>query len=175
MRKLSVAIVAAAALSPAAIAQAKPTPRAHSGSSANQACHQLRHDLGVAKFRLTYGTNHNHANAMGKCRSAERQALRDDQSNAATSCKAERAEDPGAFADKYGTGKKGRNALGKCVSQTASASATARHEATENAARACRRERADDPGAFADKYGTGKRKRNAFGKCVSAAVKTHTT
>jgi hypothetical protein len=174
MRKLSVAIVAAAALSPAAMAQAKPAPQAHQGSSANQACHQLRHDLGVAKFRMTYGTNHNRANAMGKCRSAERRALRDDRANAATTCKDERAADPTAFADKYGTGKNGRNALGKCISKTAAASADARHEATENAARACRRERGDDPDAFADKYGTGKHKRNAFGKCVSAAVREHT-
>ena len=35
------------------------------------------------------------------------------------------------------------------------------------AAKACAAERALDPAAFADRYGTNENKRNAFGKCVS--------
>ncbi len=44
---------------------------------------------------------------------------REEFANAAEECKAERAEDPEAFTEKYGKGKKKkRNALGKCVSAT---------------------------------------------------------
>jgi hypothetical protein len=40
-----------------------------------------------------------------------------------------------------------------------------------SAAKACKAERATDPAAFKAKYGTNKRKSNAFGKCVSATAK----
>jgi hypothetical protein len=39
--------------------------------------------------------------------------------------------------------------------------------AENNAAKACRSERAQDPTAFKNKYGTNANKSNAFGKCVS--------
>src|SRR3712207_8914613 len=38
----------------------------------------------------------------------------------------------------------------------------------KNAAQECRAERQADPSAFAEKYGTNRNKRNAFGKCVSS-------
>ena len=41
--------------------------------------------------------------------------------NAAKACKAERAADPAAFAEKYGKNKNKKNAFGKCVSQTVKA------------------------------------------------------
>ncbi len=44
-------------------------------------------------------------------------------------------------------------------------------QATKNAAKACKAERALDPAAFKTKYGTNANKSNAFGKCVSGKVK----
>jgi len=43
----------------------------------------------------------------------------------------------------------------------------AAEEAAKNAAQACRAERDLDEDAFAEKYGTNKNGKNAFGKCVS--------
>jgi len=37
------------------------------GTAPGQACKQLRADMGIAAFRAAYGTNHNGANAFGKC------------------------------------------------------------------------------------------------------------
>ena len=42
--------------------------------------------------------------------------------NAAKQCKAEQAQDPAAFKQKYGTNKNKKNAFGKCVSQKEHAS-----------------------------------------------------
>jgi hypothetical protein len=104
-------------------------------------------------------------------------------SNAATQtasqlCRAERGTTDAtraAFATKYGTNKNKKNAFGKCVSQQAKvqraqAEGTANDAAEVAAAKACSAERgttAASRAAFADKYGTNKNKRNAFGKCVS--------
>ena len=79
-----------------------------------------------AAFKTKYGSNGSGANAFGKCVSqkasskAKKEISTEVQAdvNAAKSCKAERAADKSAFAEKYGTG---RNAFGKCVSQTAKA------------------------------------------------------
>ena len=68
----------------------------------------------------------------------------------------------------YGTNANGKNAFGKCVSQKAKAQSQDEEQATENAAKACKAERANDASAFADKYGKTK---HAFGKCVSSKVK----
>ena len=40
------------------------------GLNAAQACKKLRSDMGATAFRIKYGTNHNGANAFGKCVSA---------------------------------------------------------------------------------------------------------
>jgi hypothetical protein len=73
-----------------------------------------------AAFRQNYGTNHNGANAFGKCLSRKVNAdIRKDTTefkNAAKECKAERRADPAAFRQQYGNNHNGRNALGKCVS-----------------------------------------------------------
>jgi hypothetical protein len=77
-----------------------------------------------AAFKAKYGTNHNGANAFGKCVSSKAKAEArqetsdevDDDISAAKSCKSERAANPSAFVKKYGTR---RNAFGKCVSHTA--------------------------------------------------------
>lgn len=95
--------------------------------------------------------------------------------NAALTCRAERAMDPAAFADKYGTGPRNRNAFGRCVSQNVRQGLSAHDKTVLNAARACRSERADDAEAFRSKYGTGHNGRNAFGKCVSQHTRGHTS
>ena len=94
--------------------------------------------------------------------------------NAAKECKAERAADQDAFAEKYGTNANKKNAFGKCVSQKAKAKRqeqdqedAAAAEATNNAAQECDAERSADRKAFDDKYGTNHNKKNVFGKCVS--------
>ncbi|MGZ4333178.1 MAG: hypothetical protein ACXVRJ_02745 [Gaiellaceae bacterium] len=78
-----------------------------------------------------------------------------------------------AFAAAYGTNASKSNAFGKCVAKnTAGATAT-----VTNAAQSCKAEQAKDPAAFLAKYGTNGKNgsagaaKNAFGKCVSAAVK----
>ena len=53
---------------------------------------------------------------------------------------------------------------------------TALKGAQVNAAKTCNTERgttADSRAAFADKYGTGRHNRNAFGRCVSATAKSN--
>ena len=71
------------------------------------------------------------------------------------------------FRQTYGTNKNRKNAFGKCVSKRAKATEEAAEDAKENASQACKAEEAADPAAFAEKYGTGKKKKNAHGKCVS--------
>ena len=73
-----------------------------------------------ALFNETYGSNENGKNAFGKCVSSQaKQAVTENTEefkNAAEECKAERAEDPGAFKGTHGSNKNAKNALGKCVS-----------------------------------------------------------
>lgn len=45
----------------------------------------------------------------------------------------------------------------------------------KNAAKECKAERRENPGAFTATYGTGKNGRNALGKCVSQKVETAET
>jgi hypothetical protein len=92
------------------------------------------------------------------------QAIASPQSKAAraaaqAACKAERAAVGAAtFAETYGS-----NGLGACKSEYAAAAG----DAAKNAAAACRAERKKHPRAFRKKYGLGKKKRDAFGRCVS--------
>lgn len=175
MRKIaSLAVTAALALPCAAFADGSAD-----GTSPAKSCKEQRTAIGAVAFRDLYGTNKNRSNAFGKCvarltrtQQAERQDARD---NAPAKCRAERDADPAAFADKYGSNRGKTNAFGKCVSQTAKADAQEAiaedDDATIAAAKDCKAERRADPDAFAQKYGTNKNKRNAFGKCVSQAVK----
>lgn len=151
--------------------------------TAQQQCRTERAQMGKTTFNQTYGTNKNKSNAYGKCVSKRAQATitaQDQaQTNAAKTCKAERAADPAAFQTKYGTGKNGKNAYGRCVSQTAKAAAAAKvadeTKADVSAAKSCKAERAADPAAFKAKYGTNKNQTNAFGKCVSKTAKAQST
>jgi hypothetical protein len=135
-------------------------------------------------FKAKYGTNKNKRNAFGKCVSQrakdEEQEGATAHKNASKECKAE-AEELGvaAFTAKYGSGEKGKNAHGKCVSaktkaheQKADAEDQQQIAERKSAAKTCADERTEiGREAFAEKYGTNKNKRNAFGKCVSKTAK----
>lgn len=71
----------------------------------------------------------------------------------------------------YGTNENRSNAFGKCVSKRAAATDKAKEQARTNAAKECRAERDADQAAFTAKYGTGKTKSNAYGKCVSGKAR----
>jgi ABC-type microcin C transport system permease subunit YejB len=108
-----------------------------------------------------------------------------EEQNAAKQCKAERgttAASIEAFAERYGTNKNKKNAFGKCVSQKSKDKDKDEGEDAEDededdsaAARQCRAERGTTAAsieAFAERYGTNKNKKNAFGKCVSQKSST---
>jgi hypothetical protein len=177
MRKIApLAVAAALALSGVALADGPADD-----TSPARSCKDQRAAIGAAAFRDLYGTNRTKRNAFGKCvarlarthESAEEHAA----DTAPAACRAERDRDPAAFAERYGTNRRGTNAFGKCVSATAKAKgdeAIAEHdEATISAAKACKAERARDPAAFAERYGTNRNNRNAFGKCVAQHAKDH--
>lgn len=149
----------AASSAPAANTPATPNP--------SQVCKTLRSQMGSAVFKNTYGTNHNRRNAFGKCVSSQAKLIDNNVQSAKSACKTEQTADPVAFVSKYGTNKNKNNAYGKCVSARAKAASDANVQATVNAAKQCKAERASDPAAFKAKYGTNKNKNNAFGKCVS--------
>jgi hypothetical protein len=177
MRKIAVLAVAGALAAPAAAFAGDADTDA--AVSPAKSCKTQRAEMGVTAFRALYGTNKNKKNAFGKCVSKQEkvqdEALAEAKENAPATCRAEREADPAAFAEKYGTSKNKKNAFGKCVSQTAKAEAKeeiAEHDdAVVAAAKACKAERKADPAAFAEKYGTNKNKKNAFGKCVSQTAK----
>lgn len=147
------------------------TTSSSTSPTAESACRAERTAMGDATFKATYGTNKNKSNAFGKCVSKRTAGVKSAASNAAKDCKAEQTADPAAFADKYATNKKKTNGYGKCVSSKARTTVDAKTKADVNAAKACKAERAADPAAFKDKYGTNKNKSNAFGKCVSKTAK----
>ena len=177
MRKIApLAVAAALALSGAAFADGSAD-----GTSPAQSCKEQRDAIGSRAFRDLYGTNRTKSNAFGKCVSraarAHEQADEAAADSAPAACRAEQERDPAAFVEKYGTNRRGTNAFGKCVSATAQARAdeavAAHDDATINAAKACKAERARDPAAFAERYGTNSNDRNAFGKCVSRQAREH--
>jgi hypothetical protein len=97
------------------------------------------------------------------------------KSDAQKQCRAERdAMGVQVFRDTYGTNKNKKNAFGKCVSHRTQANKAAAKTAHQNAAKQCKAERKADPAAFEAKYGTGKKHKNAYGKCVSALAKSKT-
>lgn len=172
-------VAGALALAAAPAAQAADAPAT---PTASQQCKTERAQMGKTVFAATYGTNKTKSNAFGKCVSkrttATAAAEKAAKTNAAKDCKAEETADAAAFATKYGTGKNKKNAYGKCVSSKAKAKTTEtvakQVKADVNAAKSCRTEQKADAAAFKAKYGTGKTKNNAFGKCVSAKAKAQT-
>jgi len=184
MRRALIAGAALALLAVPAGAPAKP-----SNTDRSEAAKECRAERGSTSatreaFRAKYGTNRNAKNAFGKCvsrRGADEEREGDaNRTNAAKECKAEREELGGEeFAAKHGTNKNGRNAYGKCVSakaeeseQEADAEDAEQIKERKSAARECAAERSTSGAeAFAEKYGTNRNKRNAFGKCVSQTAK----
>jgi hypothetical protein len=93
---------------------------------------------------------------------------RANQRAAIAQCKSERGKTKAtreAFKAKY-------HSMSRCMRQKAAEEAAEEEAAQKNAAKECKAER-DQIGAqaFADKYGTNKNAKNAFGKCVSAKAK----
>jgi hypothetical protein len=100
-----------------------------------------------------------------------------DRENAAQECRFERgttAATREAFALKYGSNDSKTNAFGKCVSKAASEEGLQQAKAKTGAPQACRTEQgttAESKAAFAQKYGTNGKGKNAFGKCVSTKAR----
>ena len=182
MKRLLITVPVLAALAlPAAAEAGTPTDK----TNAAKECRAERGTTPATReaFRVGYGTNANGRNAFGKCVSRRTRSEATERAaagqNAAKTCKAERASlGEAAFVAKYGSGKKGKNAFGKCVSQQArqkkdqsdKADADAIAE-RKSAAKTCAAERKADPAAFKAKYGTNRKKNNAFGKCVSSTAR----
>ena len=103
---------------------------------------------------------------FGACVTAQGDKQEVNTTNAAKTCKAERASiGVDAFAAKYGTNKNKMNAFGKCVSKLAAAKTGEQQSAEVNAANKCR------TAENAANIGVGKTWRN-FGACVKAQSKT---
>ncbi len=181
MKRILLAGGVAVALTIPGIALAEDSPT--SKESASAACRTELAATGKTAFRLAWGTNHNRANAMGKCVSKRADTESANRSSASSTCKTQRddpswlSSDGQTFADEYGTNKNKSNAFGKCVSRTAKALSTQQTEDRVSASDTCKAQKADaawrsaDGQTFADEYGTNANKRNAFGKCVSRTAK----
>jgi len=82
---------------------------------------------------------------------------------AKAACKAEKSE-LGTKLFKRGYGVKSTaKAMAACIAKAEPVA----EDAAENAAQECKTERDAGAAAFAEKYGSNKNKKNAFGKCVS--------
>ena len=171
MRRTILVVATMAAMAIPAISIADQ-PSQQNEKNAAKFCKALRDTAGKDNFRSMFGGG---KNAFGKC--VSKNAKKDQQqdktahANAAKQCKAEQAQDPAAFKQKYGTNKNKSNAYGNCVSQTATKDKQQidkqETQSATNAAKDCRTEKNQDPAAFKQKYGTNNNKSNAFGKCVS--------
>jgi hypothetical protein len=185
MKRIVIAVGAAAALAVPVAAAGQPTHK--DKVNAAKECRTERGNTAATReaFRQKYGTNHNKKNAFGKCVSRRsRDEARERKSahkNAAKECQDERDQiGEQAFDQKYGTNKNKKNAFGKCVSGKAKqleAEADQKDqelfEAEHNAAKDCAAERRQlGRHDFAEKYGTNRNKRNAFGKCVSKLARS---
>jgi hypothetical protein len=95
---------------------------------------------------------------------AQQKPGKGDKRAAVAQCKSERGKTKAtreAFKAKY-------RSMRRCVRQKAAEEAGEREAAQKNAAKECKAERAATGAqAFAEKYGSNRNRRNAFGKCVS--------
>ena len=85
---------------------------------------------------------------------------------AAKECVKMKKADRAAFRATYG-----KHAMRRCIKGVPVDTGETTPREFRNAAQECRAERKADKEAFQVAYGTNKNKRNALGKCVSAAVK----
>jgi len=175
MNKIIVALGLAAALALPASAVAKPDKADRTAAKAE--CKAERGK--TADTREAFRTKYRGFKACVRQTAAEEEAEEETaHKNASQECRAERSEDRDAFQEKYGTNANKRNAFGKCVSgkareNEAEMDAEDAEDAAEfrNAAKECAAERDDDSAAFAEKYGTNRNNKNAFGKCVSGKTR----
>jgi hypothetical protein len=123
--------------------------------------------MGTTTFKATYAAG-SASGATKACLGKRDGGIEIALENAAKACKAERAADPAAFTTKYGTNKNGKNAYGKCGSAKARAVTEQQTTARVNAAKACKKLKAEHKADFESTYGTTN---NAFGKCVSKMAK----
>lgn len=160
MRKTQLAALASLAIvATAGTALAAPATE-RDRTNAARTCSSLRSTLGAATFTQTYGGGSARA-AFGRCVAKMAAEARAARQAAATTCAAKAK----------GKGKNAAKAHARCVAAKTKAKLKQAHDATENAARACKAERSQlGAEAFAAKYGTNPNKRNAFGKCVSSKV-----
>jgi hypothetical protein len=164
MLKLIVAALLALAVPAAALAvDEAPSPV----DLAKAACKSEKAQVGANTFRLTYPASSASA-AMNACVAKRDGPAATDLKNAAKACKAERAADPAAFTKKYATNKNGKNAYGKCVSTKARHATGQETQALVNAAKTCKKLKAEQTATFEADYGT---KKNAFAKCVAETAK----
>jgi hypothetical protein len=89
---------------------------------------------------------------------------------ARAACKTEKHEMGTKLFKKTYAAKSTSKAMAACIAKAEPAA----EEATKNAAQACRAERDANEDAFAEKYGTNKNGKNAFGKCVSGMASDKT-
>ena len=163
MRKFVLLLFGTAILCvPAISAAATPTP----ARLATQTCKSIRANETRSTFKLAY-------HSFAGCLKAQKSDSKQDVTNAAKTCKAERSTDSVAFKAKYGTNGgnsngAGANAFGKCVSTIAKQNAHSDASNEVAAAKTCKALKAADAPTFQAGYGTGK---NAFGKCVAAQSK----
>jgi hypothetical protein len=173
---LALGVIAAMALPVSAVAS--PPSKADKRHASKECRAERGTDAATQEaFKAKYRNFGACVSARAKEIKAERQQA---HTNAARECRAER-EQMGldAFRDKYGTNHNKHNAFGKCVSGKVKKQMAKEEqedqqeiEETHNAAHACAAEREQlGDQAFADKYGTNHNKKNAFGKCVSGAVR----
>ena len=151
VRKFGIALAALAVVALPAAAVAKPTKT--DKTNAAKECRAERDAMGVENFKAQYGNFGKCVSQTAREEAAERKAAR---RAAKEECRAE--------------GKKGKG-FGRCVAKEAKtneAEADAEDAAELNAAKTCRAEQEEiGDEAFAEKYGTNRNKKNAFGKCVS--------
>jgi hypothetical protein len=172
MKKLLTLAALLCVVVPTAVA-AQPTAQDPSA----KACKAQRNAIGMSAFRLLYPPAASPRAAMDACLSQQAQLVTTETKNAAKACKAERGTTPeskAAFDANYGTNDNKKNAFGKCVSSKATEEVADAQQEILNAAKACKAERGTTPesrAAFAADHGTNANKKNAFGKCVSKAVK----
>jgi hypothetical protein len=177
-RTFLIAVTLLALLIPAASFGSGPTGQDR--ENAARACRALRASMGAELFRQSYGTvQSKRRNAFGRCVSQWARTEHQNRISARSACATEQADenfaaghDGKSFDEYYGTGPNHRNAFGKCVSSKAKAASDEAQDNTENAARACKRERSELGAAeFRSRYGKNANDRNAFGKCVSQHAK----
>lgn len=163
MRKFVLLLVGTAVLCvPAVSAAATPTP----AQLATQTCKSIRANETRSTFKQTY-------HSFAGCLKQQKTDSKQDVTNAAKTCKAERSTDPAAFKAKYGTNSgnskgAGANAFGKCVSTIAKQNAQSDASSEVAAAKTCKALKKSDLATFQAAYGTTK---NALGKCVSKLSK----